>query len=61
MGAALALELRREVLHGPFDGLFVQRAGLVFEDKAQGIGFFAFGQLVALVDVEQRNALEQLP
>jgi dGTPase len=60
MGAALALELRREVLHGPFDGLFVQRAGLVFEDKAQGIGFFAFGQLVALVDVEQRNALEQL-
>ena len=28
MGAALALELRREVLHGPFDGLFVQRAGL---------------------------------
>ena len=59
LSSAPLFELRGEVLHRLFDRLLVERAGLVFEDEAQGVGFLAFGTFVALVDVEQRNALEQ--
>ncbi len=56
---ALLLELPGEVGHDPLDRLVVERAALVLQHEAQGVGFLAFGELVAL-DVEQRDALEQL-
>lgn len=58
--AAFLLELPGEVRHHTLDGPLVQRAGLVLQNEAQSVGFLALGKLVALVDIEQRDAFQQL-
>ena len=58
--AAFLLELPGEVRHHTLNGPLVQRAGLVLQNEAQSVGFLALGKLVALVDIEQRDAFQQL-
>ena len=58
--AAFLLELPGEVRHHTLDGPLVQRTGLVLQNEAQSVGLLALGKLVALVDIEQRDAFQQL-
>ena len=57
--AAALFELPDEVPHDTLDGLLVQRAGLVLQHETQRIGLLALGELVAFIDVEERDAPQQ--
>ena len=56
----LGLEGLLDFGHGGLNLFVVEGLVLVLQDEADGVGLEAFGDALALIDVEEADALEQL-
>ena len=57
--AKLLLKVIDELLHDSIDSLVVQRLSLVLQDEVHSIRLLAFWQILALIDIEELDCLEQ--
>ena len=56
----LGLEGLLDLGHGGLNLFVVEGLVLVLQDEADGVGFMSIGNALALIDVEEADALEQL-
>ena len=55
------LQVSDKFLHDCVYLLVVERFLLVLEDEVHGVRLFAFGQILAFIDIEEFDALEEFP